>query len=366
MSVDEFLLPPVRRVTDGLPDEGSRPSGRSSTPRERRTTWRLVRRIALAVLVVVVLALIWVGVRGTLAARAIVSGVESSTALAPLLTSGGPEAEELVSSIQADAAEAHSLTSDPVWRAVEFVPVLGGNLVAVRESVSALDGVTRSALPAFVALGSDDGTSALLTGDLLTGPRDPRLAGLAAAAPRLAVIAPEVAAASARIGRLDPDSVVAPLSPLLTELQSALGTFSSTAEGLGAMTRLAEAVSVAGSPDAGAPFSVVVTAAGSGDPVAFLAVSTTGGVLTVTQVAAASTATGEPADDPRTLTVDIAAVAYFVEQTEPLDIAGTGAMTGAEIGEFAASDAYELRETAADAEYAIGSLAAAAITRLFA
>jgi hypothetical protein len=112
----------------------------------RGNRWSRNARIATwtgaAVLVVVVGCAVWVVTRGVLAkdqlteAEPLVSQIESNIA-------GGHQAQAVVESkeFSAHAAKAVSLTSDPIWRVLQYVPLVGPNLRAVRVAAETTDTV---------------------------------------------------------------------------------------------------------------------------------------------------------------------------------------------------------------------------------
>ncbi|KQZ84204.1 hypothetical protein ASD56_09365 [Microbacterium sp. Root166] len=100
-----------------------------------------------ALLAVAVAALAWLGVRGWMAygelnaAKALTSELKASAA-AMDADAAGSAADEMA----LHAARAAELTSDPVWRAAEYVPWLGPNFAAVRVVAQELDSVLSEAV----------------------------------------------------------------------------------------------------------------------------------------------------------------------------------------------------------------------------
>lgn len=115
--------------------------------RNVRARW-LVLGLAAAV-VIVLAALAWVGVRAILVKKEL-DAVTSR--ISELQQAVGDQDLDALTSIAHDAAphiaEATELTSDPVWRATEVVPLLGANLAAARVASAQLDVlVSELALP---------------------------------------------------------------------------------------------------------------------------------------------------------------------------------------------------------------------------
>ncbi|MGO4784651.1 DUF4012 domain-containing protein [Cryobacterium sp. W22_MBD10_FK3] len=69
-----------------------------------------------------------------------------------IVNGDGKGAVRTAAELAAYASSATSLTSDPVWRALEFVPVLGANLTAVRELAAVVDDVSRNSITPLVVL----------------------------------------------------------------------------------------------------------------------------------------------------------------------------------------------------------------------
>ena len=157
---------------------------------------------------IVVLSLVWVGVRGGMAANAVVAGASSAAKLGPLMYSGDVSgARDEVEAIQASAAQARSLTSDPIWRTLELVPGLGSNLGTARGGIAALDVVGGRCPGAARRFGRFDGH------DHHRG-NDPgrRLASLASAGPYLAKIDTALSAALRKADTVDGSGSIPPLA----------------------------------------------------------------------------------------------------------------------------------------------------------
>lgn len=116
---------------------------------------RIVGLVITAIVLVIFLAIVWIGVRGLIARDQLLGAVPLARNLSEAAVSGD------VSTVTADVAElqkrssaAASLTSDPVWRAAELVPFLGSNLTAFRQAAYTIDGVSRDVLPPLSQLAS--------------------------------------------------------------------------------------------------------------------------------------------------------------------------------------------------------------------
>jgi hypothetical protein len=117
----------------------------SPLPRPFRATgvvlaWCLGIGLALALF-----ALCWVGVRGAIAADHLRSAQSAAREVVDQI-SDPAAAAAAIDEVKLDAAAAHALTSDPVWRAFESTPWLGPQLSAVGVVASAADTVATGAL----------------------------------------------------------------------------------------------------------------------------------------------------------------------------------------------------------------------------
>jgi hypothetical protein len=118
---------------------------RARRARNRRS--RTVLWIVLALVLVVISAALWVGVRGVLAKNALDEAVPAATALSGQVSAGDRDgASDSFDTLSRNASEAAALTSDPVWRAAEYIPYLGANLTAVREAAGTVDDISRDAV----------------------------------------------------------------------------------------------------------------------------------------------------------------------------------------------------------------------------
>ena len=162
-------------------------------------------RIVLLVLAAVLIAMgTWVVVRAFQAR-------DTLTEAAPLVRAAqgavlhGDTAAALVdiAEVQRRTAEARSLTGDPVWRAVEIIPLVGPNLTAFRQAAEVIDDVAQQALPSLATA-----AQALQLDDFV--PQDGRLdvQPLVDARPLLEAGATAMAAAAERADAIDTSGVV--------------------------------------------------------------------------------------------------------------------------------------------------------------
>jgi len=125
----------------------------SDQPESRRTAAsrgsraRVVLWIVLAVVLLLILAVVWVGVRGVLAKGHLERAVSDVSTLRSQLGGGDTKAAQRTAEhLEDEASSARSLTGDPVWGAAQHVPFFGANLRAVREVSVVVDDVAKGAV----------------------------------------------------------------------------------------------------------------------------------------------------------------------------------------------------------------------------
>ncbi|MGO4692070.1 DUF4012 domain-containing protein [Glaciibacter sp. 2TAF33] len=105
--------------------------------------------------VVVIGALMWVGVRALLAKTELQSAVPLAAKIQDEIVAGNAGgASQASKDLSSHAASAASLTSDPVWKMFEFVPMLGENLRAVRQLAAVVDDISTQAIQPLSAIAS--------------------------------------------------------------------------------------------------------------------------------------------------------------------------------------------------------------------
>ena len=117
------------------------------------------QRIALwtvaAVVAILLFMTLWVTVRALAARDELLGAVPLARTIASnALSATGKDISADVEDLQGRASTAASLTSDPIWRAAEGVPMLGANLTAFRQAASMIEQVTGDALPPLANLAS--------------------------------------------------------------------------------------------------------------------------------------------------------------------------------------------------------------------
>ncbi|GMA28058.1 DUF4012 domain-containing protein [Arenivirga flava] len=166
----------------------------------------------------------WVAVRGLLARDALQSAAtEIRAAQASASLDALDELGELADSVGEKTSRAAVLTSDPLWRAAEVLPLVGTNLSAFRETAAAVDSIVSDALPSLVEVaGSIDGESLTLREGVLP------VEELRAAQPSIGSAQAVVAEANSSLSRIQTEDVL----PQIGEAVSQVRTLSSAADRL--------------------------------------------------------------------------------------------------------------------------------------
>ena len=115
----------------------------------------ILLRSGLVLIALAVVSFTWVGVRGVHAKVELESAIPLASKIQrEVLAGDGEEAARLAADLAVHTATAASLTSDPVWRAFELVPILGSNFTVVRELAFVVDDVSQTAITPLVELAS--------------------------------------------------------------------------------------------------------------------------------------------------------------------------------------------------------------------
>jgi hypothetical protein len=129
----------------------------------------MLRRLLGVVVLVVVLALAWVGVRGTLAYGHARQAAQEVGRVEQAVGAGDIDgARQALQQVQQETSAAHRLTSDPVWKVVAAFPFGGQNLRAFSAAAHAADEVTGAGMPGLLdaAEGVNDFRAGLGSGQL--------------------------------------------------------------------------------------------------------------------------------------------------------------------------------------------------------
>lgn len=107
---------------------------------------RIIAWIIGGLLLIVVVATAWVGVRGAMAYQHLEQIQNGAGAAASAVAADPSGATSDVARLASDAQAAHDLTSDPVWAVAEHTPWIGPQLAAFATVASASDDLLRGAL----------------------------------------------------------------------------------------------------------------------------------------------------------------------------------------------------------------------------
>jgi len=242
--------------------------------------------VAGAVALLLLLAVVWVGVR-TLLARGELESAASLGARAQQQLGGGDTAgaAETFERVADHAAAARGLTSDPVFAAASALPLVGPNLAAVGTVAAALDSVAGSAvIPLAGVLGDLDEESLAPAGGRID------LAPIVSAAPVVQDSAAVVRDAGRSVAAIDTDAVLRPVAEAVDRLGGVLEEADGLLATLDGATRLVPAMLGA---DEQRNYLLIVqnnaeVRATGGLPGAFALVTTADGGFSLTAQASAS------------------------------------------------------------------------------
>ena len=128
-------------------------SAHAAPAKKPKKTRTIVGLSVLGLLVIVVAATAWVGIRGLQAKDALEAAVPlASTIQDQILAGNGERAAQTAADLAEFAAIARSRTSDPIWGSYELLPFLGPNLTAVRELAAVVDDVAQNVVTPLAGL----------------------------------------------------------------------------------------------------------------------------------------------------------------------------------------------------------------------
>lgn len=204
----------------------------------------IVLWVVSAVVLLAIFAVVWVGVRGLLARNELQGAVPlASKVQTQVLAGDGAAAQKTATQLADHAARAARLTGDPVWRALEIVPWLGGNLSAVRQLAAATDEAVSDGVQPLAGVA---GTVRPQDFSPVDGVID--LKPLVAVQPKLASASAALVSADRAVHRIDTSGLLGPVRSAATQLTSALDSASNGATAIDNAVRLAPAVLGADGP----------------------------------------------------------------------------------------------------------------------
>lgn len=216
----------------------------SDLPESRRTAARrgsrarIVLWIVLALVLLLIFAVAWVGARGVLAKRHLEQSVALvgtlRTQLADADTSG---AQKTAKQLEDHASSARSLTGDPIWGAARYAPFFGANLRAVRDVAVVVDDVATGAVEPVAGVIGD------LNEEAFT-PKDGRidLQPLVDAQPAIARATKTLSRAAGAADAIDTTATLSPVTSAVNQLRNALATVSQQAVTANKFVQLAPAM----------------------------------------------------------------------------------------------------------------------------
>jgi hypothetical protein len=215
-------------LSDPLP--GLAPLARAERRRRDRRPLLLVSTLLVVALVAVAG---WIALRGIAARDQLLGALPLARSIQAQLAQGDADIARPLDELQARTSNARALTSDPVWRAVEFVPWAGQNLRAFREVAAMVDDVATDALPPLGELAS---TLTLASLTPQNGAID--LQPLRDAGPALGEAARALQAADERAGAIDTVGTIPQIRDSVDRLVGLVGEVADIVSGLDTAAQL--------------------------------------------------------------------------------------------------------------------------------
>ncbi|MFJ3391302.1 DUF4012 domain-containing protein [Leifsonia aquatica] len=141
-------------MVTGLSEEEAPPlPAEPSPPARRRRRRRVATWVVAAILLVIVGVVAWIGIRGFLARRELDAALPAARSIQHAVVAGDlAGARSAATTLEKRASSAASLTDDPIWRTVEFLPWVGPNLAAVRTAAAATEKVAAHVIQPLVGV----------------------------------------------------------------------------------------------------------------------------------------------------------------------------------------------------------------------
>jgi hypothetical protein len=183
-----------------------------------RSRGRVVAWWIAGAIVVLVAGAAWVGVRALLAKDALQDAVPLAAKIQDEIVAGdAPAAAQTLKRLSSHATSAASLTSDPVWRAFEVVPMLGSNLAAGRELASIVDEISTSVVGPLSEI-----AGGLQLSDFKPADGAINVQPLVDAQPRVAAASKALARAEDRVRSIETSNTLPQVQKAKEDLQSAV------------------------------------------------------------------------------------------------------------------------------------------------
>lgn len=216
----------------------------SDLPESRRTAARrgsgarVVLWIVLSIVLLLLAAVVWVGVRGLLAKQHLERSVSLVETLKTQITAGDSDAaKRTAQELEDNAGSARRLTGDPVWGAAQYTPFFGTNLRAVRQVAGVVDDVATGAVRPVAGVIRDLNTEAF-------APKNGRidLQPLVDAQPAVARATKTLTRADVAAQQIDTRSTLSPVTAAVNRLRNALSSVSQQAATANKVVQLAPAM----------------------------------------------------------------------------------------------------------------------------
>jgi hypothetical protein len=169
-----------------------------------------------AAVLLAIAALVWLGVRGALAANHLLAARSDAQQVVELVDDPAAAADA-IAKVANETSAARELTSDPVWATAEFVPWLGPQLAAVSTMAEAADDVAGDALTPLTSVASTLTPAAMK-------PTDGRieLSTFVGVQDAAAQAAEGIGAAADSVDRINEVALLAPLRDVVDEVRGIL------------------------------------------------------------------------------------------------------------------------------------------------
>jgi hypothetical protein len=194
--------------------------------------------IVFAIVLLLLAAVVWVGVRGLLAKQHLERSVSLVDEVKTQITAGDSEAAKGTAQELEDNAEAaRSLTGDPVWSVAQYTPFFGTNFRAVRQVAVVVDDVATGAVRPVAGVIGDLNTEAF-------SPKKGRidLQPLVDAQPAVSRASTTLMRADSAAKGIDTSATLSPVTAAVNQLRNALGSVSQQAAAANKVVQLAPAM----------------------------------------------------------------------------------------------------------------------------
>ncbi|ROP65047.1 DUF4012 domain-containing protein [Curtobacterium sp. ZW137] len=211
-------------------------SRRTAAPRGFRP--RIVLWVVLAFVLLLILAVAWVGVRAVLAKGHLEQAVADVGTLRSQLTGGDTAAaQKTARHLSDEAGAARSLTGDPVWGAAQVTPFFGTNLSAVRQVSVVVDDVARNAVSPVAGVVGKLGTDSF-------APKDGKLdlQPIEDAQPAVAKATKTLSVATKDADAIDTSDTLSPVTTAVGQLRNALSSATAQVTAVNRIVQLAPAM----------------------------------------------------------------------------------------------------------------------------